>query len=147
MDVHAITHRVEGIARNIATAVEIKDTLTGKSMQTKGLWDTGATGSVITKSTASALGLQSLGKRLVRGVHGVKEVNEYFVNITLDNKNITLNARVTECEELSIDRSIGMLIGMNVITKGDFSITNFRNNTTMSFRVPSLQEIDFLAEE
>lgn len=80
----------------------------------------------------------------VRGVHGPKEVNVYFVNITLNNRNITLNAQVTECDELSDDNSVGVLIGMNVITKGDFSITNFGGNTTMSFRVPSLQRIDYV---
>ena len=145
MGVHAITSTVSGIARSITTPIEIRDVFSGKSIQTKGLWDTGATGSVITKSTAQALGLTSFGKRLVRGVHGAKEVNEYFVNITLDNKNITLNTRVTECDELSADNSIGLLIGMNVITKGDFAISNFRGSTTMSFRAPSMQKIDFVA--
>ena len=33
---------------------------------------------------------------------------------------------------------------MNFITKGDFAITNFQGNTTMSFRVPSLQKLDFV---
>ena len=145
MKVHAITNTVKGIARNITTSVEIKDVFTGNSIQTKGLWDTGATGSVITKSMASALGLMSFGKRKVRGVHGEREVNVYYVNITLNNKNITLNAHVTECNELSSDHSIGMLIGLNIINMGDFAITNYQGNTTMSFRVPSLQKIDFVS--
>ncbi|MBR5398516.1 MAG: SEC-C domain-containing protein [Bacteroidales bacterium] len=34
---------------------------------------------------------------------------------------------------------------MNIITQGDFSITNFGGNTTMSFRVPSLQTIDYVS--
>ena len=143
--VHAITNTVKGIAKNITTPVEIKDVFSDKSIQTKGLWDTGATGSVITKSMASALGLMSFGKRKVRGVHGEREVNVYYVNITLNNKNITLNAHVTECDELSSDRSIGMLIGLNIINMGDFAITNYQGDTTMSFRVPSLQKIDFVS--
>jgi hypothetical protein len=40
-----------------------------------------------------------------------------------------------------------MLIGMNIITMGDFAITNHRGQTVMSFRVPSLQKIDFVAGE
>ena len=143
-NIHAITRTADKISRNIFSPIEIQDVFTGKRIKTKGLWDTGATGSVITKSTASALGLISFGKRKVRGVHGTKEVNVYFVNITLSNKNITLNTQVTECDELSADKSIGMLIGMNIITMGDFAITNFQNKTTMSFRIPSLQKIDFL---
>jgi len=39
-----------------------------------------------------------------------------------------------------------MLIGMDVICKGDFAITNFQGNTTFSFRMPSMYEIDFVAE-
>ena len=142
--VHALTHTGIGMMRRIVTPVEITNVITGKIVSTQGLWDTGATGSSITKSMASVLGLVSFGKRQVRGVHGVKETEVYYVKITLNNKNITLKAKVTECDELSSDNSIGMLIGMNFITMGDFAITNFQGNTTMSFRVPSLQKIDFV---
>ena len=143
--VHALTHVKKGIVNRIITPVEITNVITDKKVSTKGLWDTGATSSAITKSMASSLGLCLLGKKNVRGVHGTKEVNVYYVNITLNNKNITLNAKVTECDELSSDNSVGLLIGMNVITMGDFVITNFKDNTTMSFRVPSLQKIDFVS--
>ena len=77
-------------------------------------------------------------------MHGIQEVNVYFATITLNNKNISVSTFVTECEELSEDSSVGMLIGMNIITKGDFAVTNYQGNTTMSFRVPSLQKIDFV---
>ena len=116
-------------------------------IQTLGLWDTGATGSVITKKTAESLKLSPIKKATVIGVHGKKSVNVYFVNIALHNKNITLNAAVTECDELSDDNNIGMLIGMNIITMGDFAITNFKGNTVMSFCVPSLQKIDFVKND
>ena len=141
--VHALTHPGSGLLQKIITSVEIADVITGQKVSTKGLWDTGATGSAITKSMASALGLFSLGKRYVRGVHGVKETDVYYVSITLNNKNITIKAKVTECNELSHDKSVGLLIGMNIITKGDFAVTNYQGNTTMSFRVPSLGKIDF----
>ena len=144
--VHAITSKEKGIARRIVTPVELTNVFSGKSVKTKGIWDTGATGSVITKAMAKELDLQSYGKRKVRGVHGLKDVDEYFVNITLNNKNITLNTRVTECSELSADGSVGLLVGMNVITNGDFAVTNYKGNTTMSFRVPSMENIDFLQE-
>ena len=143
--IHALTHRHTGIARNIVTPVEIKNVFDGKIVTTLGIWDTGATGSVITKSTAIALGLLPIRRITVRGVHGKRRVNVYYANITLNNKNITLNTHVTECDELSADNSVGMLIGMNIITRGDFAITNYQENTTMSFCVPSLQEIDFVS--
>jgi len=143
--VHALTKLSQGIARSIVTPVEVTDVFTNKKVETTGIWDTGATASVVTKSTAASLGLKPVKRAMVRGVHGDKEVNVYYVNITLNNKNITLNTQVTECDELSPDNSVGMLIGMNVITMGDFAITNFQGQTTMTFRTPSLQKIDFVA--
>lgn len=84
-----------------------------------------------------------MGQTQVRGVHGVRTVNVYYVKIRLKGTDIQLITNVTESEELSKDRSVGMLLGMNVITKGDFSITNYRGKTTMSFRVPSKYVVDY----
>lgn len=142
--VHAISTRGTGILNCIQTPITISNTFTNQEVHTKGIWDTGATNSVVTSSTAKQLGLVPLSKTKVRGVHGVKEVNVYFVQITLNNANVTIKTPVTECDELSGDQSVGMLIGMNVITKGDFAITNFQGQTVMSFRVPSIQKIDFV---
>ncbi|GHT44882.1 hypothetical protein AGMMS49965_21290 [Bacteroidia bacterium] len=145
--VHALTKNNTDIANCIITSVEITNVASNSTISSQGIWDTGATSSVVTKSAASVLGLIPIGKAKVRGVHGVRDVNEYFVRITLDNKNITLQTSVTECDELSNDNSVGMLLGMNIITLGDFAITNYQGNTTMSFRVPSLQKIDFVKQQ
>ena len=144
--VNALVRRYDKIVKQIESEVTVTNLRTGNTISTLGIWDTGATGSVITKSTAAALGLTPVTKTFVNGVHGRKEVNVYFVNITLNNDQITLNCTVTECEELSNDQSAGMLIGMNVISLGDFSITNFDGKTVMSFRRPSLGTVDFVNE-
>lgn len=39
-----------------------------------------------------------------------------------------------------------MLIGMDIITMGDFYISNYHGQTTMTFRVPSLECRDFTKE-
>ena len=142
--IHALTTISKGLANQIVTAIDVKNPISEQIISTHALWDTGATNSVVTGETASKLGLISAGLANVSGVHGTKLVNRYFVNITLNNKSITLNVPVTECSSLSPDNSIGVLIGMDIITMGDFAISNFRGNTLMSFRVPSLQEIDFV---
>jgi hypothetical protein len=144
--VNALTSNYTGITDAIVTAVEVKNIENNKTTETIGIWDTGATNSVITKSIAQKLGLIPISVAKVRGVHGVQDVNVYFANITLNNKNISISTFVTECEELSEDNSVGMLIGMNIITRGDFAVTNYLGNTTMSFRVPSLQKIDFVTD-
>jgi len=142
--VYALTVNNNGISDCIITPVDVTNIVTGQKIETMGIWDTGATNSVITKSVALALGLSPIRTENVRGVHGVMPANVYYVNMTLNNKKITINAAVTECDELSADNSVGMLIGMNVVNKGDFAITNYHGKTTMSFRVPSVQKIDFV---
>lgn len=142
--IHALTRKGTGLASVISTLVSIKNPLGDKSSVTAAIWDTGATNTVITKSLADELGLLPISRAIVNGVHGKQEVNVYFISLTLNNESITVNCKVTECSELSSDNSTNVLIGMNVIAMGDFAITNFNGNTTMSFRVPSLQTIDFV---
>ncbi|MDY3979536.1 MAG: SEC-C metal-binding domain-containing protein [Tidjanibacter sp.] len=142
--IHALTNCYPGIANSIITPVEIKNLETGEVYSTNGIWDTGASGSVITKSVADALKLDPKTQIYVNGISGPMLSNVYYAEITLNNKNISIFARVTECAELSTDKSVGMLIGMNIINKGDFVITNFNEQTVMSFRVPSMQKVDFV---
>ena len=59
---------------------------------------------------------------------------------------ISLNARVTECEELTDVDDTGMLIGMNIVNMGDLCITNFNGNTQLTFRTPSLETVDYVEE-
>lgn len=87
-----------------------------------------------------------MGSAWIRGVHGPKMVNVYAIEITLNNPNITIKCRATECDELSDDGTVGLLLGMNVISNGDFYVSNYEGKTTMTFRVPSLQKVDFVAE-
>ena len=144
--VNAISYKFNRIVSDIITEVKIKNRLTVDMLTTKGLWDTGAQNSAITKKAAKALRLVPVSKVNVRGVHGVKQVNVYFIQIFLNNPNIMVPCLVTECEELSNDGSIDLLLGMNVISQGDFVVSNYNNQTVMTFRVPSLCAIDYVAE-
>jgi len=146
MVVNALTNYASGIADSIITPVKIEDPVSSSVIDTSGIWDTGATNSVITKTTAKALGLKAVSYTKVRGVGGEMDSPVYRVRITLNNQDISLIALVTECEELSVDSRIGMLIGMNIITMGDFSVSNYGGRTVMTFRVPSLQRIDYVDE-
>ncbi len=146
MAVSALSKKYEKIADCIQTPVELNNPFTGQNLICEGIWDTGATHSAITKKMAQDLGLAAVQKARVRGVHGAKEVNVYYVGITLNNRSISVTARVTECDELSSDNSVGLLVGMNIITMGDFCITNYQGKTSMSFRVPSVEKVDYVEE-
>ena len=148
MAVNALTHKGEGIENCIATPVEVENPITKKKIKVLGIWDTGATHSAITKEAAEVLGLTPVSMGIVHGVHGHSQVNVYYVKITLNNQNITLQTRVSECAYLNATnkQKAGLLIGMNIINMGDFSISNKDGQTIMSFRVPSLENIDYVKE-
>lgn len=146
MIVNALTNKAPGIVNRIVTPVKITNPVTSQVFNTTAIWDTGATNCTITATAAKALGLVPVSKATVNGVHGPKEVNVYFVTITLNNENITLTTQVTETAELSPGREVGMLVGMNIISKGDFCITNHGGHTVMTFRVPSIETVDYVAD-
>jgi len=111
----------------------------------KAIWDTGATCSVITKDVAKKLGLEPVSKTIVRGVGGEKIENVYLVNFYLPNKVMIPFVRITECDELG-GNEFGVLIGMDIISIGDFAVTNVNGKTTMSYRYPSIKTIDYVKE-
>lgn len=131
------------IATKLISHIDVIDPFSGKAICINGIWDTGATRSVVTKHTAQALGLVSVGQRTVRGVHGVKNVNVYLATIHLEGTDIEITEQVTECDELSSDGSVGALIGMNIISTGDFAVSNYRGKTKFTFRSPSKAHVDY----
>jgi len=106
------------------------------------VWDTGATGTVITKQVADEIGLKPIGVTKVYHAQGEGLTNEYLVNVALPNGLIIHPVRVTEGALAGCD----VLIGMEIIALGDFAVTNAngQGGTTLSFCIPSVEEIDFV---
>ncbi|MFW6053021.1 MAG: SEC-C metal-binding domain-containing protein [Desulfosalsimonas sp.] len=109
----------------------------------KGCWDTGATGTVITKRVVDDLRLQPISITKAHGVDGEYEANVYAVNLILRNNVGLPYVQATEGKFEDFD----LLIGMNVITMGDFAVTNYEGQTIMSFRIPSMEVIDFVNQK
>lgn len=107
----------------------------------EGVWDTGATGTVITKKVVSELGLKPTGQTEVYTAKGKATTNTYLVNVHLPMNVGIQNVIVTE-GDLSSD--IDLLIGMDIITLGDFSITHRGGVTKMSFGLPSVESHDYV---
>ena len=105
------------------------------------IWDTGATGSVITKKVAQELGLKPAGMVEVHTASDTKMANTYLVNIWLPNKVLVYNLVVIEGK---IVGQCEVLIGMDIISKGDFAVTNYNGRTVFTFRFPSVGCIDFV---
>lgn len=105
------------------------------------IWDTGATGSVITKKVVQEFDLKPLGMVEVHTASDTTMANTYLVNIWLPNKIVFYNLKVTEGK---LPGQNEVLIGMDIISEGDFAVTNYDGKTVFTFRFPSVGCIDFV---
>lgn len=131
-----------GLMRSLVTPLEIIVPGTNNTIKINGIWDTGATGSVITKKVAASLGLIETGMAQVNTANGIANQKTYTVDIKLPNNVIIQGVIVTEADALS--GGCDSLVGMDIITLGDFSITNHKGQSCFSFRIPSGHEIDYV---
>ena len=53
---------------------------------------------------------------------------------------------VQVCDSKIGDQGLGVLIGMDIIVNGDFSISNFNGKTVFTFRTPSKQITDYVQQ-
>ena len=107
------------------------------------IWDTGATGSVISAELAQKLKLNPIGKTKVSTAGGVFEVNKYIIGLKLPNNLEIQNVMVSSG---NLGSGVDFLIGMDIITLGDFSITNLNGKTMFSFRFPSCESINYVEQ-
>jgi len=105
----------------------------------KAIWDTGATGTVISQRVVDECGLRPIGATDVFTAGGILLCEVYLINIFLPNEVGFPNVTVTKGNMGTTE----VLIGMNLINKGDFALTHENGNTVFSFRYPSLTTIDF----
>jgi len=147
-DFTAFTKNEKGLINVLKTQVniivdkKINPNYKENKKQYEAIWDTGATSTVISKKLAQKLNLTSVGKTKVRTTGGIIEVNKYILGLRLPNDLKIHNVMLTAGDLGGTD----FLIGMDIITLGDFSVTNVNNKTTFSFRYPSCERIDYVAD-
>ena len=101
-------------------------------------WDTGATQTLISGSVIRHLNLKPIGRCQVDGFDGSKLANEYLIHVGLPTGDAVLNIKALECDGAAYD----VVIGMDIISKGDFCFTNKDNKSVFSFRLPSKEHIE-----
>ncbi len=147
MDVHSFTAKHNGIAKQLKTKVYVS--IAFDPSQTKNpppshefiaLWDTGATNTVISERVVNECGLKPIGMTKVHHAGGTDTTEVFLVNIILPNNVGISQLRVSK--GVLFD-DVEMLIGMDILNRGDFSLTNKDGKTTFSFRMPSVECIDF----
>ncbi len=126
---HAFTLTFNGIAPQLITPINISTAFDPSKpppvppqlFDGNALWDTGASQCVISQKFVSSLGLTPIGSGLVRHAGGSSSCNRYLLNFYLPNRVAFPGVMVSECD---IADNFDIIIGMDIITSGDFSLTN-----------------------
>lgn len=108
------------------------------------IWDTGASGTVITQKVVDECGLIATGMAKVYTASGEENVPTYLISLMMPNRVGVTQLRVSLGK---ISGNAEVLIGMDIIGTGDFAVSNFNGKTIFSFRFPSVESIDFIPKE
>lgn len=121
--------------RRLITDVSVCNPSTDIVAKCRGLWDTGGKLSTVSQALVDKLGLlpDSEMKMRVHTSAGVHLSNVYPIKLLFNDVEVDCSA--TACKRIIDD--VDIVIGMDVITKGDFSITNIGGKTEMIFRLPT----------
>ena len=97
----------------------------------------------MTQKVIDACGLVATGMVVMHGVDSTGTSPTFLVSIYLPNRVAYPNVRIARGSFSGGD----ILIGMDIITTGDFAITSPGGATQFSFRVPSIGDIDFVRQQ
>jgi predicted aspartyl protease len=110
--------------------------------QFRAIWDTGATNTAISENVINSCALKPTGMTMVNTANGPANFLTYFINLILPSHVGFYYVKVTQAQITGAD----MLIGMDIMCKGDLAVTNKDGNTAFSFRIPSCDCIDFVQQ-
>jgi hypothetical protein len=135
-DIHHFAFKSEypNLSLRLITEAEIYDvSLSQKTIKVRALWDTGAMLSAITPETAQNLNLVPFNRVKVNGINNTSMADMVKVSIKLPNLFEVKNSNVTIC---NLVKDVDLLIGMDIIQLGDFSISNGQGRTLFTFAIP-----------
>lgn len=150
MQFRAFTSSHNGLAALLVTEISIQQAYDPRrppavippSLSVQALWDTGASCACISPAAVAKLGLLPTGNGNLQGAVGPRTQRPtYMVNAALPN-GVTMVG--FEAIEFDGNGRFDFILGMNIITHGDFSITNVGRKTLLSFRTPSCESIDYV---
>jgi len=126
------------LSLRLITEVEICDVLqSSERSKARALWDTGVMLSAITSEVAQTLNLVPFNRAKANGINNVSIADVVKVYIKLPNLAEVKNTNVTVC---NLAKDVDLLIGMDIIQLGDFSISNVAGKTLFTFSMPPFEE-------
>ena len=114
----------------------------GNYKQVRALFDTGATITYITEEFVKELNLPTTGERIkTKALKTIQEGLVIKANIGFPKDNVFSNWSAVSM--IRDNPNFDIIIGMDIIKRGDFAISNQNGHTIFTFRVPSESEIRF----
>ena len=101
------------------------------------LWDTGATTTIISSRVVKQLGLEPFLEAGISGIGGTSDVNTYLVHVSIPTGDTYTYLEVMESDFEDYD----VIIGMDIISTGDFCFTNADECSHFSFRYPAKEHV------
>ena len=115
-----------------------------ESFEVMAQWDTGAIYSSISRELVNKLGIILEGKYKVDSTNHSQILDSCNI-LMLINDTIAFPVKAMVVDNIH-NTGIDLLIGMDIISQGDFVISTYEGTTCFSFRVPSKGLIDFSNE-
>lgn len=115
-----------------------------KNIPVTAAWDTGTAYTCISRELANQLKLEPIGINSLHTSNGIHDSKRYMVDIMLNNRAI-YTLKVAEHPFIHND-NVDLLIGMDIISEGDFTISTYNGKTSFSFRIPSKGLVDYTKE-
>ena len=119
------------VIRTDLTVTSIVSKKPGEKIVCDAIWDTGANASAISLSMARKLGLTPVQTAFFSTANGRCEMPMYMVDMVLPNGRQIKDVMVSGLNLNICDA----LVGMDIITQGDFHLTN-DGKTVFSFNIP-----------
>lgn len=121
------------IVDRIVTNINIKSNVENEYIKCKALWDTGATTSGLSQDLINRIGLSPIKRGIIsNGVTGEFSTDVYRISISIND--------FWSCGGIQAIRYVlddcDLIIGMDVISQGDFAVKNVNGKTVMTFRYP-----------
>lgn len=96
-------------------------------------WDTGAEVTILSPRAVQKLGLRPFEKTSLMGIGGDEEVGVYRIHLGLPNGYLYKNL-IVYCSDID---DYDILIGMDLISKSDFFLTNIDGKNRFVFEIPA----------
>lgn len=141
----AFTTTVDGRVAKLLNEVDVSRTDGSCARSYVAQWDTGAERTCVSQRVVSELGLEQLGCLRLSSPAGVEVVPTYKIVLHLPNNTAVVNyevplARFDDCD-------VDVLVGLDVITNGEFAVGFDGERTQFTFRVPANALPDFCAPD